>query len=216
MKKRRILALGLAVVGFAILGVALAGWTGTAYADDSIFWLTPTVTNVSSGVWQWSYPISIDTNEHINTSQNASFTTLYDFYGLTGTPSFTSNSSISTLSGTLTTPFLGATPSTILVADNPSIINLSVAFSGMAPTATGGDSCDGISGQLCLGTVVADSTVGSPTLGFFSGQATLNSSNAPSSNESQQLEPTPEPGSLVLLGLALPIVGETIRRRIRR
>jgi hypothetical protein len=213
MTKKCILALGLAVVGFAILGVALAGSTGTAYADDSIFWLTPTVTNLGSGVWQWSYPISIDTNEHINTSQNASFTTLYDFYGLTGTPSFTS--SVGTLSGTLTTPFLGATPSTILVADNPSIINLSVAFSGTAPTALSTNSCGGVSGQLCLGTVTADSTIGTSTLGFFSGQATLNSLNTPSSNESQQLEPTPEPGSLVLLGLALPIVGETIRRRIR-
>lgn len=47
------------------------------------------------------------------------------------------------------------------------------------------------------------------------GSGTISAENGGQSNFAPAIDPAPEPGSLLLLGLALPVVGETIRRRIR-
>jgi hypothetical protein len=185
--------LAVVAVCVALAGVGVAA--GRASAD--ILWLTPTVTPISGG-FEWSYPISIDSSEDVNPGN---FTTLYDFNGLFGTPSYSG-----AVTGAISVNNTGITPSSQKVEDDPSIPNITVTFTG---TTSGG--------AASLGTVTADSVFGSNSarFGVFASQATASDSGLPIGNQGTQLEPTPEPASLALLALALPFVGGVIRRRVR-
>src|SRR5579864_4294862 len=120
--------------GVAVLGLAAAA------GADSITPSSPTITPLGGGIYQWSYTLSIDSVQFIpaNTGSQpctttgslgagtqCSFFTFVDVRGLTGSPAF--SSSVSGLTGTVTTPATGPVGLNSATPDSASIPNVDVA-----------------------------------------------------------------------------------------
>lgn len=191
----------LVIAGVAVFGIAAAA------SADSIIPSAPTVTSLGGGTFQWSYTLSIDslqiiesntgsqpctTTGSVGSGTQCSFFTFFDVRGLTGTPTFTS--SVSGLTGTVTTPLTGPTAFNSSTPDSASILNVDVAFAN----GSGGNITN-----TALGTLTFDSTINGEGFGFFSAQADTSSNNLASGNQGQVLLPAPEPASLALLGPGL-------------
>jgi hypothetical protein len=153
---------------------------------DSITLSDPTVTPNLAGSFIWSYTVSIDQFEHINTvTQNSAFVTLYDVSGLVpGTAKYVSNAGAP--AGFPTVQDTGLTPSTQNPVDNPAIPNITVDFSGMSASSQ------------TLGTLSFVDTQSGVANSNFSAQAT-NNDNTVDANTSSVPVPAPEPGTLALM-----------------
>lgn len=185
----------------ALIAIGLVvGVGGVAHAN--IDFSAPTITP-SGADFTWTYTISVDNAEFINTALNGSMATLYDINGLVpGSGTYTAGAG--TPSGVVSQQNTGITPATQTPTDSPAIPNLTVTYTGnAAPTTT-------------LGTLsFLDTIAGSnQAIGNFSGQATLLVDNLPSANTSSVPVPAPEPGSLVLLASGVLGMVGVARRRI--
>lgn len=174
---------------FALAAVVPLLFAGVAYAD-SLDFSSPTITPVGSD-FLWNYDIIVDNAEHINTTQNAAFITLYDVNGLASAPTYVPN--VAEPAGSATVQNVGLTPSLENPTDNPAIPNITVQYSGTSATAQD------------LGHVSFLDTIGgnNVTTGEFSAQATLNVDNSVSANTSSVPVPAPEPSSVLLVALGM-------------
>lgn len=191
----------LRAVAVAVLAVGLCA--GAAYAD-SIDFSVPTVTPSGSD-FLWSYTLSIDNFEHINTAQNAAFATLYDLNGLVGS----SESYVpapGAVAGSATIQNVGLTPATQKPVDNPAIPNITVTYTGTQPSTT----------TLGVLSFLDVYTGANTTTGNFSAQATNNIDGTIDANTSSVPVPAPEPSTLALLaGGVVGLLGMTRRARRR-
>jgi hypothetical protein len=183
--------------------LAVLAWAAPARAG-----MIPVQVSVTpdGGNFRWTYAVVVTTNVNVNPGDSF---TIYDFSGLV-------NGSVNMPAGwTLSSSNSGpARPGTNPV-DNPSLPNLTFTYTGGAP----------ILGQQGLGNFWADSTFSQSTQTDFTstahrqvdGQSETNitSTDAPVTPNSNPVSHTPEPATLTLLGLGLPLLGAYRMMRLR-
>lgn len=166
-----------------------------------------------AGAYRWTYAVVVPTNQYVTSGD---YFTIYDFEGLTG------DSSITAPDGwTATVQRVGKTPGLTTPVDDPNKDNISFTYTG-----------DPVYGGVGLGNFTAASTMGLVADGMWTSRVHRSSDNKtedtitfadvprPSAGGGDPPPPppptseTPEPGTLVLLGLGLPALGLT--RLVRR
>jgi hypothetical protein len=181
----RLLAAAVAVVGVA---------GGSAQAG-----LLPTSVTVfpEAGNYRWQYAIVLPTDMKL---QSGNYFTIYDFAGLVdGTVvAPDANWTVSTASGKI--------PPLLKPTDDPNIPNLTFTYTG--PTIP--------AGQIGLGNFMATSTFGEKKEVSFTAETNRTSDGLKDSNITTTDAPTgsdvpppevPEPATLLLAGLGLPLLG---------
>jgi hypothetical protein len=194
-----------------LAAVALVASVGSAQAG-----LLPVSVTVQpeAGNFRWTYSVVLPTDMKL---QSGNYFTIYDFAGYvggSGNASATSPDPSFSQYWTMTTSPLGPTPDRLNPQDDPTIGNLTFTYTG--PSIP--------SGQLTLGNFAATSTFGTTTESFFTATNPQAISGQVDSNITSTLVPlgmeipapigTPEPATLALAGLGLPLVG--LARYLRR
>jgi hypothetical protein len=167
-----------------------------------------------AGNFRWTYSVVLPTDMKL---QAGSYFTIYDFAGYqAGSATVSSANPDPSYSQywKLTTTNMGPTPDRLNPQDDPNIANLTFTYTG--PEIP--------SGQLTLGNFVATSTFGATAASFFTAtnpqalsgniDSNITSTLAPQGTEGPGPVSTPEPTTLVLAGLGLPLIG--LRRVFRR
>jgi hypothetical protein len=167
-----------------------------------------------AGNFRWTYSVVLPTNMQL---QAGNYFTIYDFAGYQkGSASVTSASPDPSFSQfwTVSTSNLGPTPDRLNPQDDPNIANLTWTYNG--PTIP--------AGQMTLGNFSAVSTFGVTAPSFFTAtnpqalsgnlDSNITSTLVPQGTEVTGPVSTPEPTTLVLAGLGLPLVG--LGRFLRR
>jgi hypothetical protein len=193
MMTRRLFAVGLlAVLAVCVASPARAG-------------LLPVQVSVTpdGGNYRWTYAIVLPTDSML---QSGDYFTIYDFGGFVP-------SSVAAPDGwAVATADVGSTPGRLDPADDPALPNLTFTYTG--PTIN--------TGQTGLGNFWADSTFSQSADSFFTAQTHRTSDGRPDSNITETTVPVPvassigapEPTTLALAGLGLPVVG--LARLVRR
>lgn len=192
------------VLTAAILALASQAQAGLIPTNVSI---TPDGDN-----FRWTYAVVVTTDVKVNTGD---YFTIYDFGGLVGGPMGGGGGPgtiVAPINWEFATELTGPTPAGTGPNDNPSIPN--ITFKYMGPTA--------IEGQVGLGNFMANSTFGEGTTSDFTSithrqvdgrsEANITTTDVPVPGS---LSETPEPATLVMLGLAIPFagLGGLLRRR---
>jgi hypothetical protein len=195
----------------ATTGVAIAMSAGSANAG-----LLPVSVTVQpeAGNFRWTYSVVLPTDMSLKAG---SYFTIYDFAGYQpGSGRVTSAAPDPSFSAfwTVTTSNLGPTPDRLNPQDDPGITNITFTYTG--PTIP--------SGQLTLGNFVAVSEFSETTESFFTATNPRAADGQIDSNITLTLVPRPreipgpgaipEPATLALAGLGLPVVG--LARYFRR
>jgi len=167
-----------------------------------------------AGNFRWTYSVVLPTDMKL---QSGNFFTIYDFAGyVPGSATVSSTSPDSSFADfwSVSTTNVGPTPDRLNPQDDPNTTNLTFRYNG--PTIP--------SGQLTLGNFSATSTFGTTQDSFFTatnpraadGQidSNITSTLSPVGQEVPGPIPSPEPGTLLLAGLGLPLVG--LGRALRR
>ena len=167
-----------------------------------------------AGNFRWTYSVVLPTDMKL---QAGNYFTIYDFAGYkAGSGTVTSASPDPSYSQywTMTAAKLGPTPDRLNPQDDPTIENLTFTYTG-----------PGIpSGQLTLGNFVAASTFGTAGTSYFTAtnpraaggetDSNITSTLAPRGTEIPAPISSPEPATLVLAGLGMPLIG--LGRYLRR
>ena len=184
----------------AAVAVALTG----APARAGLLPVSVTVSPENNN-YRWTYAIVLPTDMKL---QAGNYFTIYDFQG------YQAGGESAPDGWTFSASKLGPTPDRLTPKDDPNVWNLTWKYSG--PTIP--------SGQIGLGNFWAVSNVGDQGTDYFTAQTNRTSDGKLDSNITVTITPrgtpitpnaTPEPGTLVLAGLGLPLVGlvRVIRRR---
>jgi len=166
--------------------------------------LLPTQVTVvpDSGNYRWTYAIVLPTDSQL---QSGNYFTIYDFAG------YVPGSAVGPdANWTVSTPNSGATPTVLLPQDDPNIVNLQFTYSG--PTIP--------AGQLGLGNFAAISTFEKKAEDDFTAETYRTSDGLKDSNITTTDVPTgvqqiPEPATMALAALGLPLLGlARLRRKV--
>lgn len=199
------------------LTIAVAAGAIALTANPARAGLLPVSVTVQpeAGNFRWTYSVVLPTDMKL---QAGNYFTIYDFAGYisgSGMVSATSPDASFSQFWTLSTSPLGPTPDRLNPQDDPNIANMTFTYSG--PTIP--------NGQLTLGNFVASSTFGNTGTSFFTATNPQALSGSIDSNITDTLVPvgeeipapigTPEPTTMVLAGLGLPLIGlgRFVRRR---
>lgn len=181
----------------ALAAAALAAAPASAGLLPTQWTVTP-----ESGQYRWTYAIVLPTDSQI---RSGDYFTIYDFAG------YVPNSNSQPSNWTFTTQNLGPTPPDVLPQDDPAVPNLSWKYTG--PTVT--------TGQVGLGNFWAYSQYGESAVSFFTASTHRTSDGKPDDNITTTTVPVPvatphvpEPMTLALVGLGLPLAA-LLRRRAR-
>ncbi len=158
-----------------------------------------------AGNFRWTYAIVLPTDMKL---QSGNYFTIYDFGG------YVADSASAPAGFTLSVSKTGPTPDRVNPQDDPLIDNLTFKYTG--PTIP--------SGQIGLGNFWGVSTFGTQADSFFTAHTNRSSDGLADSNITGTIVPTgavttpppgvPEPTTLALAGLGLPLVG--LVRMLRR
>ena len=148
--------------------------------------------------FRWTYAIVLPTDSQL---QTGNYFTIYDFNG------YVAGSAVAPTGWAATLANVGPTPELVRPDDDPNIPNLSFRYTG--PTIT--------AGQTGLGNFWAVSAYQLPTDSFFTARTNRSSDGRIDTNITSTSVPVPtatpvgptvpEPTTLALAGLGLPLVG---------
>jgi len=189
-----------------IIAVAALGVCSTARAG-----MIPTNVTVTpdAGNFRWDYSVSLSSNVQIQTGD---YFTIYDFGGLVTGPGGTLSNITPPVGWNATTSMVGQTPPGLAPIDKPDLPNLTFTYSG--PTAAG---------PFSLGDFWAVSTMGMATTADFTSVTHTQVGRVPECNITTTSVPvapnianSPEPATLAMFGLGLPVLGlgRWLRRRL--
>jgi hypothetical protein len=190
------------------VAVLLAGFAGLFATPNAHAGLIPTNVSVTpdGSNFRWTYAVVVTTDVKVNPGD---FFTVYDFGGLV------TGSIVAPADWTASVAKTGPTPAGTNPADDPAIDNLTFTY-------TGGSS---INGQQGLGNFMANSIYGESTTSDFTSithrqvdgrsEANITSTDVPVPGAVHE---TPEPGTLAMFGIGLPVLGvlRFLRRRVKK
>ena len=188
------------------VAVLMAGFAGLIATPTAEAGLIPTNVSVTPDGpnFRWTYAVVVTTDVAVN---HGDFFTIYDFGGLVA------GTIVAPTDWTVTPNKIGPTPVGTSPADDPLIDNLTFTYTGASP----------IAGQQGLGNFMANSSMGERTTSDFTSithrqvdgrtEANITSTDVPVPGA---VHNTPEPATLAMFGIGLPMLSVLRFLRKRR